>query len=112
MARLERFASENALLERDHRFESGPVVMLQTRQAEEDCSERCDGSQSRWKRRRYSDDQDQPSFPYVAGRIGKLESPPWSDVFRFYDMISATQRIEKRVELVNSVLHEVEASIG
>lgn len=76
MARLERFASDNALTERDHRFESGPVAMLQTRQAEDGCSGRCDGSQSRQKRHRYSDDQDQPSFPCVAGRNGKLAVPP------------------------------------
>lgn len=43
-ARLERFASDNALTERDHRFQSGPVAMLQTRQAEEDRYERCDRS--------------------------------------------------------------------
>lgn len=44
MARLGRFASGNALTERDHRFESGLVAMLQTCQAEEDRYERCDGS--------------------------------------------------------------------
>ena len=105
MARLGCFASHNALTERDHRFESGPVAMLQTRQADDGYSGRCDGSQSRQKRRRYSDCQDQPTFPYVVGRSGKLDVLPWSHVFRIYNMISATRQTNKRAKHENSMLH-------
>lgn len=75
MARLERFASDGALMDSDLRFESGPIMMLQARQAGNHSSERCDGFQS-CQNHRKSDGQGQPSFPHVAGQSGKLHILP------------------------------------
>lgn len=92
MARLERFASDTALMERVRRFESDLAVMLWTRQAEKGCWR---GSQSLQRQCRYSAGQGQSSIPCVAGRSGRVEVLGWSNLFRIYIMISINQPTAK-----------------